>query len=108
MEKKPNYYELDVCSVGAVAEWGSRIDMVFAGATYDEIISKAKEYNVDIADVDKWDITVYYRVPVTYDIVASCALHADENGHLYWSYISDRVDYDGKDPIPKFYKECNQ
>lgn len=105
MEKKPNYYELNIYSAGAATEWGSRIAMVFAGASYDEIIAKAKEHNVDIADVDKWDIVVYYRVPVTFEIVASCTLHADESGHLYWSYVSNRVDYDGKDPIPKFYKE---
>lgn len=105
MEKKPNYYELNIYSAGAATEWGSRVAMVFAGATYDEIIAKAKEHNVDIFDLEKWDIAVYYRVPVTFEIVASCTLHADENGHLYWSYVSNRVDYDGKDPIPKFYKE---
>jgi hypothetical protein len=71
----------------------------------DEIIAKAKEHNVDIFDLEKWDIAVYYRVPVTFEIVASCTLHADENGHLYWSYVDSKVDYDGKDPIPKFYKE---
>ena len=105
MEKKPNYYELNVYSAGAATEWGTRVAMVFAGATYDEIIAKAKEHNVDIADIDKWDIAVYYRVPVTFKIVASCTLHADENGRLYWSYGSTNVECNGKDPIPKFYKE---
>ena len=105
MEKKPNYYELNIYSAGAATEWGSRIAMVFAGANYDEIIAKAKEHNVDIADVDKWDIAVYYRVPVTFEIVASCTLHADENGRLYWLYGNSKVDCNGKDPIPKFYKE---
>lgn len=105
MEKKPNYYELNIYSAGAATEWGSRIAMVFAGASYDEIIAKAKEHNVDIADVDKWDIAVYYRVPVTFEIVASCTLHADENGRLYWSYGNSKVECNGKDPIPKFYKE---
>ena len=105
MEKKPNYYELNIYSAGAATEWGSRIAMVFAGASYDEIIAKAKEHNVDIADLEKWETAVYYRVPVTFEIVASCTLHADENGCLYWSYVSDKIAYDGKDPIPKFYKE---
>lgn len=108
MEKKPNYYELNIYSAGAADEWGSRINMVFAGATYDEIIAKAKEHNVDIADLDKWETAVYYRVPVTFEIVASCTLHADENGHMYWLHVNDRVDHDGTDPIPKFYKECQQ
>jgi hypothetical protein len=105
MEKKPNYYELNIYSAGAATEWGSRIAMVFAGATYDEIVAKAKEHNVDMTDLEKWETAVYYRVPVTFEIVASCTLHADENGCLYWSYVSDKIAYDGKDPIPKFYKE---
>ena len=108
MEKKPKYYELNIYSAGSATEWGSRIAMVFAGATYDEIIAKAKEHNVDIADLDKWDTAVYYRVPVTFEIVASCTLHADENGRMYWSSVSDRVDHDGTDPIPHFYKARQQ
>ena len=103
MEK--NYYELNIYSAGATTEWGSRTAMSFAGATYDEIIAKAKEHNVDIFDLEKWKTAVYYRVPVSFEIVASCTLHADDNGHFYWSYASTLVDYDGKDPIPKFYKE---
>ena len=104
MEKKPNYYELNIYSAGAADEWGSRIAMVFAGASYDEIIAKAKEHNVDITDLTKWAVAVYYRVPVSFKIVASCNLMATDEGHLFWSYVNTDVDYDGTDPIPKFFK----
>ena len=99
--KTKNYYNLSIYSAGSPDEWGNRISLSFAGATYAEVVALAKERNVDICDRKKWDVNLYYRVPKTYEIIASCTLRADSEGVLYWSYASSQWKYTGKDPIPR-------
>lgn len=95
------YYELDVFSQ---TDWSDHEHFAFTGPTYEAVMEKARKYNVDVTDLDRWNTTLYVTGDSTADggsgIVASCSLITCYNRKL-----TDKVAWGGEwsideDPIP--------
>ena len=91
-------YELDIYTVPYDAT--NHVSLSFTGMTYEEVIAKAKQFNVDIAtlDHDKWSAVVYYRGDCSQDggvgIVESLYLT-----RRFLDDIKEPVAWDGCFPI---------
>jgi hypothetical protein len=92
------HYELDIYTVPY--DSANHVSLSFTGMTYDEVLAKAKQFNVDIAtlDLDKWSAVVYYRGDCKQDggvgIVESVYL-----SRRFWDDIKEPVAWDGCFPI---------
>lgn len=92
------HYELNIYTVPYDAT--NHVSLSFTGMTYEEVLAKAKQFNVDIAtlDLDKWGAVVYYRGDCKQDggvgIVASVYL-----SRRFLEGINEPVAWDGYYPI---------
>ena len=70
------YYELDVFSQ---TDWSDHEHFAFTGPTYEAVMEKARKYNVDVTDLDRWNTTLY----VTGDSTLNAfSIAAEEEGQL--------------------------
>lgn len=92
------HYELNIFTVPYDATHHTSLS--FSGMTYEEVIAKAKQFNVDIATLalDKWNVSLYYRGDCTQDggvgIVESVYLT-----RRFLDSIKEPVAWDGSFPI---------
>lgn len=87
------YYEL---SIHSNDEWSDHENLAFTGPTYEAVLAKAKARNVDITDMDKWFVTLWYRIDNDTREVVTWAYMYAVDGTPKWE---GEVDLDS-DPIP--------